>query len=312
MPRLPSRQNSTVKIATDDPPQKQWVMIAEEKFLDGDNNEENNVCFCKLRHPKSENAAMYMIAGGGQSVSEVSRFSPDYGSWLIGNSLQKDGGILMTTPVDPVFLILPYLINAGKSGKYMTLDQIVHDMDFPECIQLLNCAGIDSLDYVTDVKGADDFKAYRYNKDKTLSWLRLKAENVVEALRNKDVRVSESGAHSADFVRSKKDQSDDADAYMKYACGLVSDYLPLDVAADLRDYLGIKESSVSEVEEPPSKKARLSSSTDIAPTEDYSNSGKDLKKQNSKGSKQTTAQKKLSKVDKSGMKSISSFFSPKS
>ncbi|KAK7499198.1 hypothetical protein BaRGS_00009458 [Batillaria attramentaria] len=315
MPRLPSRQNSTAKIVTNDPPQKQWIMVAEESILEGDHiNEEDNVCFCKLRHPKSENTAMYVISNGGQLVSEVNRFSPDFGSWLIGNSIQKDGGILMTTPVDPVFLVLPYLINASKGGKFMTLDQIVHDGDFPDCVRLLRCSGIDCLDQVTDIKGADDFKAYRYNKDKTLAWLRLKAENVVEALQNKDVRVSESGAHSSDFVRSKKDQTDDQDAYLKYACGMVSDYLPLDIATELRDHLGIKETDASErsAEEPPSKKAKISDSTDITPTEDYSSAnGKDLKRQNSKGGKQTAAQKKLSKVDKSGMKSLSSFFSPK-
>ena len=29
-----------------------------------------------------------------------------------------------------------------------------------------------------------------------------------------------------------------ADAYLKYACGLVSDYLPLELGASLKDYLG--------------------------------------------------------------------------
>jgi hypothetical protein len=35
----------------------------------------------------------------------------------------------------------------------MTLDQIVIDEDFPDCGKLLDCAGLQSLDQVTDMKG---------------------------------------------------------------------------------------------------------------------------------------------------------------
>uniref|UniRef100_A0A8W8IXT1 Uncharacterized protein n=1 Tax=Magallana gigas TaxID=29159 RepID=A0A8W8IXT1_MAGGI len=58
--------------------------------------------------------------------------------------------------------------------------------------------------------------------------------------------------------------------------------------------------------EPPNKKAKLG---DITPTEDYSQEKADTK--SAKTGKLTAGQKKLSKVDKSGMKSLASFFSPK-
>ena len=38
----------------------------------------------------------------------------------------------------------------------MTLDQIVHDADFPDCCRLLTCKGLNSLDQVADVKGRTD------------------------------------------------------------------------------------------------------------------------------------------------------------
>lgn len=309
MPRFSSRQNSATK-QTEDPPQSQWIMITEERLFESDGNHENSLSLCKLRHPKSESAALYLICRGGETISEVVRFTPPFGSWLIGNTVQKDGSIIVTTPVDPVFLILPYLINAGKSGKFMTLDQIVLDEEFPDCGKLLTCACLASLDQVADMRDTDDIRAYRYSVDKTLAWLRLKADNVAEALKKNDVQVNEFTAQSAMFVRSKKEPSEGDDACIKYACGLISDYLPLELAASLRIYLGIKETIKPEQVEPPNKKAKLTTD-DITPSEDYSTNGKDLKKDNSKG-KQTVAQKRLSKIDKSGMKSISSFFVSKS
>ena len=62
----------------------------------------------------------------------------------------------------------------------------------------------------------------------------------------------------------------------------------------------------SDAELPPAKRAKLG---DITPDEDYSKQ-KGLEKQKSEP-KLTTAQKKLSLVDKSGMRSLTSFFSPK-
>ncbi|KAL8592451.1 hypothetical protein ACOMHN_021393 [Nucella lapillus] len=319
MPRSssrPSKSANSGSTKSTNQSQSQWIMITEEKLFANDGNEEKGLSFCKLRHPKSEQGSMYLLCGGGQrkTVCEVVRFSPQFGSWLIAETVQRDGSMLITTPVDPVFLILPYLINTGQSGKFMTLDQMVHDADFPDCCHLLDCQGLDDLDHVADRRGADDIQAFRYNSDKTLAWLTLKTESVAEAVRKRGVGVGESGAHSANFVRSKKDQSDGEEAYLKYAHGVVSDYLPLDLARSLKQHLGIKETKESikpetKGEEPPKKKVRLSKD-DVTPIDDYSSKTTELKKDNSKG-KQTAAQKRLSKVDKTGMKSIASFFSPK-
>ncbi|PVD18930.1 hypothetical protein C0Q70_21489 [Pomacea canaliculata] len=316
MPRLPLQQTTGKKISSQDAPQNQWVMITEEKIFDNYGNDMDNISMHKLRHPKTDKATFYLISNGGQQISEIMKFESSCGSWLIGDSVQKDGSILMTTPVDPLFLVLPYLINAAKSGKYMTVDQIVHDEEFPDVSNLLACLDFDSLDYVADMKGAGDFKAYRYNSEKTLSWLRLKTDNVLEALRSSGVDMNESGAQSALFIRSKKTSSGDENGYLKYACGLVSDYIPLELVTSLKDYLGITEAVEDRSPvEPPNKKVKLSENQGtVTPTEDYSRFfGQDSKKQTSAaGGRQTAAQKKLSKVDVRGMKSISSFFSSKS
>ncbi|XP_023932616.1 ribonuclease H2 subunit B isoform X2 [Lingula anatina] len=160
-----------------------------------------------------------------------------------------------------------------------------------------------------DMRGDDDFKAYKYSQDKTLSWLQAKVEQLADELEKRKVHVA-GGAVVATYVKSKKDDNTKRDDYLRFACGIVSDYLPLELGKDLKTHLNIPEPSPvksSPSSEPPAKKVRLNG--DVTPSEDYSKAVDGESKQ--KEVKLTAKQKQLSKVDKTGMKSISSFFSPK-
>ncbi|BFZ00549.1 hypothetical protein BsWGS_03589 [Bradybaena similaris] len=272
---------------------------------------------CKLRHPRLNSGVMYLFSANCVRVFEVNCYKEKYRSWFIGNTVQSEGGVYITSLVDPLFLVLQYLVSTyEKSSRFMTLDQIVCDEDFPDCHKLLSCCTHDQLSLITDWKDLDDnLQVYRYSQEKSLSWLKSKTEAVADALEQKKISVDLRGSHSAIFVRSKS-ASVSRDAYMEYAHGLVSDYLSVVLEKELRQFLDLPDMNVpaspslSQTEnEPPSKKAKLTA--DLTPTDDYSRNV-DLKKDKSKGGKLTIAQKKLSKVDKTGMKSISSFFSPKS
>uniref|UniRef100_A0A8C6FP82 Ribonuclease H2 subunit B n=1 Tax=Moschus moschiferus TaxID=68415 RepID=A0A8C6FP82_MOSMO len=97
--------------------------------------------------------------------------------------------------------------------------------------------------------------------------------------------------------------------YVHYAHGLISDYIPKQLSDDLSKYLKLPEPPAS-VRNPPSKKAKLSDEP-VNAKEDYTKfNSKDIKTVK-KNSKMTAAQKALAKVDKSGMKSIDSFFGAK-
>ncbi|XP_064615350.1 ribonuclease H2 subunit B-like isoform X2 [Liolophura sinensis] len=291
--------------------QSQWVMVTDDTALDCDPNNENSPVFVRLKHPKTEQGALFLFTHGDSSVYEVNKFTEKYRSWLIDDTVQADGSILLVTPADPVYLVLPYLIASAQSGKYMTLDQIVVDENFSECRRLLSCSGLSELSNVADIKGDDDLKVFRYNKEKTLSWLKLKVEKVVDRLQQRNVLIGSVG-QSATYVRSLKEQSVTEDDYRRYACGLVSDYLPLELSSLLVDYLDIPvKPDPSPVEEPPSKKVKLEPA-DLNPTEDYSKGQKKLDNKMQKNGSMTAGQKKLLSVDKTGMKNISSFFSPKS
>ena len=46
---------------------------------------------------------MYLVCQGGETISEVVKFTPEFGSWLIGNSVQK--GNFADSFVDGLILI---------------------------------------------------------------------------------------------------------------------------------------------------------------------------------------------------------------
>lgn len=282
----------------------QWICFINNTALEIDPNDDIKTIFCKLRHPKTDRGAMILFANGDKDVFEVAIFAEGCRSWLIDNTVQQDGRLHVTTPIDSLFLLLPYLKKAKEGGMFMTLDQIVCDSDYPECSRLVATSGTSELNQIADVKGSDDLQVYRYNEEKMLSWLQSKTERMANKLSERGQCVS--GAQSSTYVRTKRAMTASHDDYIRYAYGMVCDYIPSDVASQLRDHMKIPEVVEKKENEPPNKKAKLG---DITPTEDYSQEKSDTK--SAKAGKLTAGQKKLSKVDKSGMKSLASFFSPK-
>ncbi|XP_011919619.1 PREDICTED: ribonuclease H2 subunit B isoform X2 [Cercocebus atys] len=217
------------------------------------------------------------------------------------------GGLLhFATPVDPLFLLLHYLIKADKEGKFQPLDQVVVDNMFPNCILLLKLPGLEKLlHHVTEEKEIDNKKYYKYSKEKTLKWLGKKVNQTTAALKTNNVNVS-CRVQSTAFFSGDQVSTDKEEDYIRYAHGLISDYIPKELSDDLSKYLKLPEPSAS-LPNPPSKKIKLSDEP-VEAKEDYTKfNTKDLKTEK-KNSKMTAAQKALAKVDKSGMKSIDTFF----
>ncbi|GFS25305.1 ribonuclease H2 subunit B, partial [Elysia marginata] len=59
--------------------------------------------------------------------------------------------------------------------KFMTLDQLICDEEFQDCSKLVSVCGPDQVSLICDSKDIDDdTKVFRYNKEKTLTWLKRK------------------------------------------------------------------------------------------------------------------------------------------
>ena len=111
-------------------------------------------------------------------------------SWFINESIPSGGLLHFATPVDPLFLLLHYLIKANKEGKFEPLDQVVMDDMFPDCILLLKLPEVEKLlRHMTEEKEIDK-KYYKYSKEKTLKWLEKKVNQTMAALKTNKVNVT--------------------------------------------------------------------------------------------------------------------------
>lgn len=288
---------------------QQLVFLLPECLKDASEKMKTGLMFVKLVNPCSGEGALYLFNMCLQQLFEIKIFKEKHHSWFINQSVQSGGLLYFATPMDPLFLLLYYFIKADKEGKFQPLDQVVVDDMFPNCILLLKLPELEKLlQHVTEEKEIDKKKYYKYSKEKTLKWLGKKVTQTMTALKTNNINVG-ARVQSNAFFSSHQISSDKEENYICYAHGLVSDYIPKELNDDLSKYLKLPEPSAS-LPKPPSKKVKLSHEP-VEAKEDYTKfNTKDLKTEK-KNSKMTTAQKALAKVDKTGMKSIDSFFATK-
>ncbi|XP_035179272.1 ribonuclease H2 subunit B isoform X2 [Oxyura jamaicensis] len=282
----------------------QWVLVAPEAATDPPKTPDSEPMFTRLRSPSTGEATLYLFNSGAQQLFEVKVFHEEYRSWFI------DGRLLFVTPMDPLFLILYYLRKADKEqqGKFQPLDQVVLDSEYPYCRLLLKCVDVkQSIHHVTEEKEIGSQKFHKYSQEKTLKWLKKKVNQTVKALKSNNISVGER-VQAATFI-SGKQITDAEEDYVRYAHGLISEYIPEDLSKELSKYLGLPELT-SPAPEPPLKKRKLSD-VPVEAEDDYTKFNSNNLKNKKANSKMSAAQKALAKVDKSGMKSISSFFTSK-
>ncbi|XP_039674572.1 ribonuclease H2 subunit B isoform X2 [Perca fluviatilis] len=259
-----------------------WVVIAADSVIDTQKND-SDPAFVRLRNPSTDAASLYMLSSGDVQLFEVKAFEEDFHSWFVGQTVQRDGRLLFVTPMDPLYLILPYLMKSDKEGKFQPVDQVVMDEEFPACSKLLSCTrSLAFLHHIAEEKEVGKLKFHRYNQEKTMNWLKKKVERTVTTLKARSISVGE-GVKSITYIRVKSESDYHEEDYLRYAHGLISQYLSEDLSKALLDHLQLPELTSPKETEPPSKPSK----------------------------KMTAAQKSLAKVDKTGMKTMSSFFSPK-
>ncbi|KAM7407154.1 hypothetical protein PAMA_003068 [Pampus argenteus] len=285
-----------------------WVVIAADSVIDTQKHD-SDPAFVRLRNPSTDAASLYMLGGGDVQLYEVKAFEEDFHSWFVGQTVQRDGRLLFVTPMDPLYLILPYLIKSGKEEKFQPVDQVVMDEEFPACSRLLSCThSLASMHHIAEEKDVGSLKFHRYSQEKTMDWLKKKVERIVIALKKRNISVGE-GVKSTTYVTVKSESDSHEEDYLRYAHGLISEYISEDLSKALLKHLQLPELTSPKETEPPSKKRKLSDSP-VKAGEDYTKfNSADFARKPPK--KMTAAQKSLAKVDKTGMKPMSSFFSPK-
>jgi len=258
----------------------------------------------KLRHPKTELSASFLLNSASNEILEVQSFEDNQRSWLLGSCIEPDGQIYICTPFDPLFVVLSCIRKRSKYAEQ--LDQLLVDHDFPDVARLASVVDTSRLLQIAERKGGDDVEAYKYNEDRTLTWLERRTRRLAAVLEAK--RLHGTSGKADNFVKVTKADVE-KEVYLKFAWGITSEYLPSDLSAALRQRLKLPEEKLKAREpasaQPAAKKARKGEP--VAPLEDYSLQSTGKK---TVATPQNAKQKALAK-SAVGTKSIMSFFSKK-
>lgn len=261
-----------------------------------------------LRHPMTDKGAAFLFNGRYDEILELQAHKPSYGSWLLNQNVQSDGRLLMGTPVDLRFLILPYLHRLHKKSatRSVPVEQLLDDEEFPDISLLSRCPALGhSIAEVADVKDVAGCQAVCLNMGKTMNWIERKVSKLACHLEAKRHDVS-LGSKSSSFVQSDALRDASSKSYQTYALGIISEYLPDEIQQLAAAHLSITVTTGITDDEPLTKMPKLDGAI-LQPLEDYSSNVKAP----AATKKPSALEKKLAKVDKSGMKSITAFFGKK-
>lgn len=267
--------------------------------------EEDSLRVIKLKHPRTSLPAVFLLNQKENRLLELLSFAEDHRSWFIGERVVSDGRLVISTPVDPTFLILPYLMSAEK---LVPLDHLLTDQHFPEVDVLVSLSS--GLDAVAEQRGDPDLCVWQYSEARCLDWLTARVEAVQRVLALQRVDLSE-GATALAYRRDSSAPPQPVE-YRRYAFGIVSQYLAPELAELLRARLDLpqpekpqaKKAVEASVSSQSSKKRKLVSEE---PEEDYT---KDAKKVPGKQAEKNAKQKALAKSAE-GTKNIMAFFQKK-
>lgn len=273
--------------------EKKIMIIPKDLIAGGDDSKRLCIEVVTLKHPFSGDGCKFLLPTGssGNVVYEIRTQKEKLASWFLGETVKEDGAMYICSKFDPLYMILPYLMKACSNGKFVLLDQVLKDEDYPDCAKLLKSCSNEDILNIADQSGSGDFIGFKYNQEKTLSWLTLKINGIKKALGTSGLFIS----------ASDEDDKENEDIHLEYAFGILSNYIPSEIANLLQTHLNIrkkpdKRQAHDALTRPQSKKIK----TENAMTE-----------KSKKQPKMSRAQRELSKVDKKGMKSISSFFAAK-
>ncbi|OQV18618.1 putative Ribonuclease H2 subunit B [Hypsibius exemplaris] len=298
---------------------KKKILLVPAAILGHSSSEEHNqvpstegsfeISLQKLPHPRTGELSLWAFHLAGGKVYELCQLDEKLRSWFVGNYVLEDGTIKCLVPSDPLFLVLPYLLDAKKRKRFQPLNQILEGADTKSDdtaagfgTLLAPNVYLKDLDLICSVKGFKDEKFYKLSRAKLTVWLKAKVKLLSEALEREHVNVS-TKITAAGY--SRKEDTQTKDQYERFAFGMISDQLPLSLQEEMAIALGLGEVKTHS-NAANGTEAKKVKGAPVSAAEDYSKALKVLAAVPEK--KLTAAQKQLAKVDKTGMKSISSYF----
>lgn len=172
-----------------------------------------------LRIIASANSRTYAVSDTSPGrLFELSRIQPRFGSWFIGDRVQQDGSVLITNPVNPLYVLLPNLL---AERRPVPLDSLLSahaatslPLDDATSALLAELARDEhhvrtQLQRVCDTVNVPgtELEAFSLNRGRLLDWLvsRVRASR---AVLEREHLVSDSGPQQQRGVSEDNDAAD--------------------------------------------------------------------------------------------------------
>lgn len=289
---------------------------------------DHQVPFIRLPHPRTGFPALFLPVEAkdnagriSSQILEIQKVNPvDSRSWFIEDEVISDGRLVLMTPVDPVFLLLPILIctqsTNGSSGQFRPVDDILEEAAIviqeqyqtrqegyvlSEDVLLftqMKCTR-NALKNICDVKEiTEDITVYRYSQERTLRYLRSKVLRLSEP---KALGISRSVTRdlAKDGLMEDGNEGLLKAGQLKAACDLVGHYLSPDTRALLYASFDFMQLDTF------LKAAAVVEATTLPETSKSKTAAGDKKR---KASKASQGVESLKKANVNGMPKLSSFF----
>ncbi|KAL5507343.1 hypothetical protein ACEPAH_6799 [Sanghuangporus vaninii] len=293
----------------------------------------SHLWFLRLPHPRTGFLSLFLptLSPNGSSILELQSVSPNSSrSWFNnGEILLADGSMLLMTPIDPVFLLVPILKASsphdGSLGNFRTLDDILEgasaNLAKDENVEGLNPGDIlelgrlpcvqEGMRRICDTKEiAFDLVVFRYSHSKFLEYLIKKANRLGKGSTVPESRTLERELAKDDLMDDGKEELL-ISGRLKLACDLISQYVSPEVHGELLskfDFSALTKhiASLEQMDLANTTTITNGNAQKVQISED-----KNGKKRKVTGP-ESAGVAKLKKVNTKGMAKLSSFFQKKS
>ncbi|KAK5575789.1 hypothetical protein RB653_006923 [Dictyostelium firmibasis] len=183
-------------------------------------NDKNNITYeiLTLPSPKYESVkCRYILDKENGRILEINKFNSKPSSWFIDNGVRNDGSMYLSSDIDPLFLLIPFLekYKSLHKNEYLEISSIINDPYYSNLSKIPFKHS--QLSLICDSKDISDSKLYRLEDEKLLIWLRCKVKNISNYLKETNTDIFK----TSNYV--KKDLS--WETLYTMSIGFISEYL---------------------------------------------------------------------------------------
>ncbi|EGG13960.1 hypothetical protein DFA_11721 [Cavenderia fasciculata] len=174
-----------------------------------------------IPHPKTLQESRFIIDCDANTLLEINNLNQKPSSWLVNDGVRHDGSLYITTPFDPMFIMIRYL--EDRDDKFTNLSSIKEEPTYAKLTQKGFKWDEDQIIMVCDWKDLINDRFYKLNKDKLLKWLQVKVNTLVSYLKISNINVCVGGSNL--IIQTKSNKIIPEETWKMMAIDFIGEYL---------------------------------------------------------------------------------------